>query len=588
MNLIAAKRYETSEYLSQQVTPILHPIMERVLLERPENVASFLAKSFGKISGHAVTSPTKKMNEASDENGVEMDTNDSANLSDEDLFALLLPNGTMPGLSHPTISNFSISYNSSLLSGWVKQRSPGCAAASVAGAFNALKDTHRNASTALCMDDVIGVLMDIQRQRAEKQRSRIERFLLGASLEPLDVVLRQYIHQHHDGKTFAGENKATCCGKKARNAALKKIIFMRRTSSNSNSNSNGLSEENDMDESNELHESKYDKKQPTEQKEQDQVVQQQTEAEYVVATTVSGVPKEEWVHRAPVFESIRELIELKEKEEAEKMAEASLASLSAASANVLEEEEDDDEEEEEEGEEEESEKVVGKSSSSKRKNEFSWYKEIKNYFEIVTGLEKLQRKKPSTAAFGNWGIMAAVRECNDNDDTGTFKAFNYMGRGTRGSKVVHRLSPSTRNSVSGLKYEAELERTFQLLKLEHSHPNAVLLSHHKNHYALVYAVRDWVEKVPIVAQGQDGGGAVKDEDEDVALALPTPTRYRKQRIRQVLTARRGQRPSAWIDWEELRGVYLKWIGYRLMSVRYTPYAAVGENGGSGFSVGMHK
>ena len=99
-------------------------------------------------------------------------------------------------------------------------------------------------------------------------------------------------------------------------------------------------------------------------------------------------------------------------------------------------------------------------------------------------------------------------------------------------------------------------------------------------------MRDWVEKVPIVAQGRGSDGGNKDDA--AAMAPPTPTRYRKQRIRQVLTARRGQRPSVWIDWEELRGVYLKWTGYRLMSVRYTPYAAVGENGGSGFSVGMHK
>ena len=61
------------------------------------------------------------------------------------------------------------------------------------------------------------------------------------------------------------------------------------------------------------------------------------------------------------------------------------------------------------------------------------------------------------------------------------------------------------------------------------------------------------------------------------------TIYRKRRVRQVLTARRGQRPSVWMDFEELRGMYLKWAGYRLMSVRYSPF----EKEKSGFSIG-HK
>ena len=167
--------------------------------------------------------------------------------------------------------------------------------------------------------------------------------------------------------------------------------------------------------------------------------------------------------------------------------------------------------------------------------------------------------------------MAAVRECNEADDTGNFTASYFMGRGARGSKVVNRLTP---NSVNDQKYEMELERSFQLLKLEHSHPNAVLLSHHKNHYALIYAVRDWVEKIPLVITTNDDNNDISDAQSS------QPIQYHKKRVRQVLTARRGQRPSAWINWEELRGVYLKWAGYKLMSIRYTPY----DTELSGFSV----
>lgn len=37
--------------------------------------------------------------------------------------------------------------------------------------------------------------------------------------------------------------------------------------------------------------------------------------------------------------------------------------------------------------------------------------------------------------------------------------------------------------------------------------------------------------------------------------------------RQMLTARRGQRPTAWVDFEEARKIMLSWAGYKIMTVR---------------------
>ena len=36
---------------------------------------------------------------------------------------------------------------------------------------------------------------------------------------------------------------------------------------------------------------------------------------------------------------------------------------------------------------------------------------------------------------------------------------------------------------------------------------------------------------------------------------------------QVLTAKPGQQPRRWIDWADLRGVFIKWGGYKLMAIR---------------------
>mgnify|MGYP003312553443 CR=1 FL=1 len=63
-------------------------------------------------------------------------------------------------------------------------------------------------------------------------------------------------------------------------------------------------------------------------------------------------------------------------------------------------------------------------------------------------------------------------------------------------------------------------------------PRACLLFHLKNHYALIYALREWTS---------DG-----------------------KRVRQLLCARKGQRPSAWVDWLEARETILGWAGYKLM------------------------
>ena len=65
-----------------------------------------------------------------------------------------------------------------------------------------------------------------------------------------------------------------------------------------------------------------------------------------------------------------------------------------------------------------------------------------------------------------------------------------------------------------------------------------LIYHLKNHYALLFAMREWVEP--------DG-----------------------TTVRQVLSSRRGQRPSFWIDFDEIHGTFLKWNGHKIMALKTT-------------------
>ena len=60
---------------------------------------------------------------------------------------------------------------------------------------------------------------------------------------------------------------------------------------------------------------------------------------------------------------------------------------------------------------------------------------------------------------------------------------------------------------------------------------------------MFYALREWSEPA-----AEEGSG-------------------RMRRVRQVLSAKPGQRPSKWLEWDDLRKQMLGWAGYKLMALK---------------------
>ena len=87
----------------------------------------------------------------------------------------------------------------------------------------------------------------------------------------------------------------------------------------------------------------------------------------------------------------------------------------------------------------------------------------------------------------------------------------------------------------------------------------VLIYHLKNHYALIFALREWEEEKI----------APPPTKEDAQQSADVRFEAVRVRVREVLTARKGQGPSEWVSFEEMRETLLAWQGYKVLSVKLT-------------------
>jgi hypothetical protein len=173
-------------------------------------------------------------------------------------------------------------------------------------------------------------------------------------------------------------------------------------------------------------------------------------------------------------------------------------------------------------------------NSKNNKNKiWDWKTDLMDILRNIAGLKKLRQDRPSTASIGNWAIILGMQRMSEYADLGSrVQARLYMGK-KRSTKQKIDIPISSRDS------EEIIEQQWNSLKSSFSHQDTVLLFHLKNHYALIYAMREWVIDTP----GQPS-----------------------QSVKQILTARKGQRPTVWIDFSEARETMLGWEGYKILAI----------------------
>lgn len=214
-----------------------------------------------------------------------------------------------------------------------------------------------------------------------------------------------------------------------------------------------------------------------------------------------------------------------------------LAAASGAASRRAKDEEDEEDDEragdifEEDGSGCKSSKANGKSNGK-----WDWKRDLFEIVRNIAGLRKLLASKASTAAIGNWGILSGVCRLAEWGALGTcMKAALFMGK-KRLKKQNVAIPLSKKDDAMAV------QEQWDALKGKHSHPNCALVFHLKNHYALIFATREWLTPCP------DGMGGAPVH------------------VRQLLCARRGQRPAAWIDFDEARETMLGWEGYKIISI----------------------
>ena len=545
---------------------------------------------------------------------VEMDTADDeeASSSWEALRSTLLP---PDGMSLPTTAKgtfppaFALLVNGRALNAWVKQPSPSCAAAVVAGAWNALvcADGRRDAR-AMSTRDVLDA-MSVGAERALERKKKSFARLLGVTSESFDAFERavlERIARDPSGATLGGRSKADPA---MRRAAVMRLVEetaksgggdddasrdffpdeARRATRQDAVSADGRTNETDVDADVDASFSR-----PSAFAAVAALLREEEEARAAAnvnenappSVAATSLPKNKNARNVIVVDAaetkgVGAVSKPKNKRFPRRLGPPSAAfggrSLASAGdagegddgvqntskearaetlnaeTDAVDAADDDDAAEDDEDSVDVAEDSAFATTKKKTTDGWAWRADLWDVFKRRGGLEKLRRAKPSTAAFGNAEVMRLfqrlIAESSESDDDARTKSSSFSARVAFGVKTKTRtkLSYAVSKHVKendDLKTEArELANSWASLRSLFAEKGTFLVSHHGNHYAPVYALRERREIV---------------FDENTKSEKETETR-------EMLTARRGQRPSVWIPWSEAISTMRRWNGYGIMA-----------------------
>mmetsp|Transcript_171 Transcript_171/g.289 ORF Transcript_171/g.289 Transcript_171/m.289 type:complete len:573 (-) Transcript_171:9-1727(-) len=456
---------------------------------------------------------------------IEADTADAEDAVE--LSKILLPGSDFP----EDVSNFSVSYNKALLDAWVKQPSPCCGAASVAGAANCIRGIKRGEEGCIGHLDVLPLMSKLLEDQLATKKRQLER-LVGC-VDPLIEKIKSELAK--EGRTLGGKEKNGAkqgAPKSLLLKLIKKVVVEEMARREEEEKGMGEDSEEvpsniapaDVGEDQDQGQDNVQEEQAREEEELSSFQQQNSgdcfariNALYIEASKKSAAAKEKEDNPGEDEEDVDEDDRDDDDDQAPDVANAENKSTPAPSSseNLL---------------------VFDftkpvKKSARKSSSTPSWKSLLLEVLKKLGGIEKVNHPlKPSTGPFGNWGIIGAFKSLSSLSTDYAFTCTSLMGKNpSKPSPTYIPLKPSDPPPL--------IESQWRRLSLLFNTTDTVLLSHHKNHYALIYALREYRNK--------NTGDSV----------------------RQCFTARKGQRPSEWIDFEELRDTYLGWEGYKLMVVK---------------------